>query len=179
MRNKRENIVINEAIFLRIAQGDNEALADLYEASYRPVFALLLSYTHNYHDAEDLLQETYVKICQGAHLYKAGGNPMAWIMKIARNLYISSYRRESKIQISSLESVTTEIPYEYISNTEDRLLIEKLFEQLKKDEREVILLHLLEGFTFNEISKIVDKPLGSVLSLYYRGTKKLKKASGI
>lgn len=178
MTSRRNHIIIDEAVFPRIAQGDNEALTSLYEASYRPVFALLLCCTHNYHDAEDLLQETYIKICQGAHLYKPGGNPMAWIMKIARNLYISGYRRESKMHISSLEDEKPEIPYEYISRSEDRMLIQKLFEKLKKDEREVILLHLLEDFTFQEISEILDKPLGSVLSRYYRGIKKMKKESG-
>lgn len=179
MSSKKKNIVIEEAVFARIAQGDNEALTSLYEASYRPVFALLLSCTHNYQDAEDLLQETYIKICQGAHLYKPGGNPMAWIMKIAKNLYISRYRQEAKMPISSLENETIEIPYEYISRSEDRILIEKLFRKLKEDEREVILLHLLDGFTFKEISEIMEKPLGSVLSRYYRGLKKLKRGSGV
>ena len=68
MSGKRKNIIIDEEIFAKIAQGDKEALTSLYIDSYRPVFALLLSCTHNYHDAEDLLQETYIKICQAAHL---------------------------------------------------------------------------------------------------------------
>ena len=179
MSGKRKNIIIDEAIFAKIAQGDKEALTSLYIDSYRPVFALLLSCTHNYHDAEDLLQETYIKICQAAHLYKPGGNPMAWIMKIARNLCISRYRSESKMYLTSLENDIVEIPYEYISSLEDSILIEKLFKELKKEESEIILLHLLKGFTFKEISEIMDKPLGSVLSQYYRGMKKLKKGSGI
>ncbi len=104
---------------------------------------------------------------------------MAWIMKIAKNLYISRYRQEAKMPISSLENETIEIPYEYISRSEDRILIEKLFRKLKEDEREVILLHLLDGFTFKEISEIMEKPLGSVLSRYYRGLKKLKRGSGV
>jgi RNA polymerase sigma-70 factor (ECF subfamily) len=83
------------------------------------------------------------------------------------------------MHITSLENDIVEIPYEYISSLEDRILIEKLFKELKKGESEIILLHLLKGFTFKEISEIMDKPLGSVLSQYYRGMKKLKKGSGI
>ena len=146
MSGKRKNIIIDEAIFAKIAQGDKEALTSLYIDSYRPVFALLLSCTHNYHDAEDLLQETYIKICQAAHLYKPGGNPMAWIMKIARNLCISRYRSESKMHITSLENDIVELPYEYISSLEDRILIEKLFKELKNSNSNLKEIRILSKF---------------------------------
>lgn len=178
MRVRRGKVIIDEAVFSKIADGDNEALTGLYELTYKPVFALLLSCTQNYHDAEDLLQETYIKICQGARLYKPGGNPMAWIMTIAKNLYISKYRKDSRIITDSFQEEVEQIPYEYISETEDRLLIEKLIRTLKEEERNTIILHVMQGFTFREISEILDKPSGTVLSLYHRGIKKLRKALG-
>lgn len=178
MRIRRSKVVIDEAIFKKIARGDNEALTGLYEISYKPVFALLLSCTQNYQDAEDLLQETYIKICQGAHLYSPGGNPMAWIMKIAKNLYISKYRRDSKYTGDSFQEELDQIPYENITEIEDRILIERLMKNLKEDERNIIILHTMQGFTFREISAILDRPSGTVLSIYHRSIRKLRKALG-
>lgn len=174
MDRKKARVIIDEELIAKIAQGDNEALTGLYELSYKPVFALLLSCTHNYHDAEDLLQETYIKICQGAYLYKPGGNPMAWIMKIAKNLYISKIRREKGIIRVDYEEAEM-IPFENITTLEDRLLLETSFRVLNSDERNVVILHVMQDLKFREISSILDKPLGSVLSLYHRALKKLKK----
>ncbi len=176
MDHRKARVVIDEALFQRIAGGDSKALDDLYELSYRPIFALLLSYTQNYQDAEDLLQETFLKIYQGARLYKPRGNPMAWMMKIARNLYLSYYH-VSERNLTNFEEMSNQIPFDNIPQAEDRLLIETMFQTLKVEERNIIVLHIMQGFKFREISDILDKPLGSVLSSYHRGLRKLKKAS--
>lgn len=177
MDDRKARVVIDEALFPRIADGDSKALDDLYELSYRPIFALLLSCTQNYQDAEDLLQETFIKIYQGARLYDPRGNPMAWMMKIARNLYLSSYRQKSGKILEDFEELSNRIPFDNISHTEDRLLIETMFQVLKEEERIIIVLHVIQGFKFREITDILNKPLGSVLSSYHRGLKKLKKAA--
>ena len=169
-------VVIDEAIFPKIAAGDNEAMRGLYEISYRPVFALLLSFTQNYHDAEDLLQETYINIRRGADLYQPRGNPMAWIMKIARNVFLS-YRRSGKLrQYVEFEEVENRIPLEKINEVEDRILIAQMMKVLNEDERSILILHVVDGMKFREIGDILDKPTGTVLSMYHRGLKKLRKS---
>ncbi|MCR5736983.1 MAG: RNA polymerase sigma factor [Eubacterium sp.] len=177
MSKTKAKVIIDEAVFEKIASGDSEAMKELYEQSYKPIFALLLSLTRNYEDAEDLLQETFIKIGQGAHLYVSYGNPMAWMMKIARNIYISKKRTESKKSLVSLEELGCEIPFEQISRLEDRMAVENLFQILDREERSIIVLHLMEGFKFKEIAQIVEKPLGTVLAKYNRGLKKMKKQS--
>ena len=180
MSSGKARIIIDESVFTRIADGSNEALQELYELTYKPVFALLLSLTQNYQDAEDLLQETYIKIKQGAHLYKPRGNPMAWMMKIAKNLFLSVKRSsDNAIPVGPDElsdEMSNEIPYDNISDVEDRMLMEQAFTVLDTDERLVITLHVINGFKFREISGILDKPLGTVLSMYNRGLKKLRKS---
>jgi len=177
MDHRKARVVIDEALFQRIADGDSKALNDLYELSYKPIFALLLSYTQNYQDAEDLLQETFIKIYQGARLYNPRGNPMAWMMKIARNLFLSSRYHKSGQKITNYEELSNQIPFDVILQAEERLLIETMFRMLKVEERTVIVLHIIQGFKFREISEILDRPLGSVLSSYHRGLRKLKKAA--
>jgi len=172
----KARVVIDEAIFSKIASGDNEAMTELYELSYKPIFALLLSLTQNYQDAEDLLQETFIKIGQGAHLYVSHGNPMAWMMKIARNLYLSKIRSEKNRTALSLDELEQDIPYEQISQMENRMAVERLFRVLDEEERVIIVLHLVEDTKFRDIARIMDKPLGTVLSKYNRGLKKMNKA---
>ena len=179
MGKEKARVFIDEAVFAEIAKGDSEAMRSLYEHSYRPIFALLLSLTHNYHDAEDLLQETYIKIRQGAHLYRPGGSPMAWMMKIARNLYISANRSKKNRTLASIEEISCDIPFENIKDTDDRLYLKKLFDTLGEEERTIIILHLVSGMKFREISSILDRPLGTVLSVYNRGLKKMKKSAEV
>ena len=174
MGEETAKVIIDEAVFSKIAKGDSEALRGLYELTYRPIFALLLSLTHNYQDAEDYLQETYIKIRQGAHLYTPRGNPMAWMMKIAHNLYVSGCRSNARQSGISLDDISADIPFEQIEGVEERLLLENMFEKLGDEERTVILLHLVYEMKFREISDILSKPLGTVLSLYHRGLKRLK-----
>ena len=175
MGEEKARVYIDEAVFEKIARGDSEAMRGLYELSYKPIFALLLSLTHNYHDAEDLLQETYIKIQQGAHLYRPKGRPMAWMMKIAHNLYISSKRSEACRREVSIGELSLDIPFEKIRDTEDRLLLKSLFAKLGEEERTIIVLHLVNGMKFREVAEILNRPLGTVLSVYNRGLKKLKK----
>ncbi len=176
MSSGKAKVVIDEAIFKRIADGSSEALQELYELSYKPIFALLLSLTQNYQDSEDLLQETYIKIRQGAHLYKSQGNPMAWMMKIAKNLYLSKMRTQPKETAIDYDEVSNDIPYDMIQDVDNRILLEKLFKILETDERLIIILHIIDGFKFREISVFMEKPLGTVLSMYNRGLKKLRKS---
>ena len=175
MREGDARVVIDEGVFAKIAAGDNEAMQGLYEVSYKPVFVLLLSFTQNYHDAEDLLQETYIKVRRGAHLYQPRGNPMAWIMKIARNVFLSQYRSEKSRRSVGFEDVENQIPLEQISEVEDRILIEQMMKRLNEEERAILVLHIVDGMKFREIGEILDKPTGSVLSMYHRGLSKMKK----
>ena len=69
-----------------ISKGDKEALSKLYEVTKSSVYGFALSILKNMHDAEDVLQEVYVKIYENASLYQANKKPLAWILKITKNL---------------------------------------------------------------------------------------------
>jgi RNA polymerase sigma-70 factor (ECF subfamily) len=147
-------------------------------------FAYHLSYNEN--DADDLVQETYLKAHRFIDKYDEGTNAKAWLFKILKNAYINEYRKRSKRP--------NKVDFEDIINyheSEDSSsayfdLREEIFQNMMGDEvtiainslpidfRTVILLCDIEGFTYEEISKIIDVPIGTVRSRLFRARNMLK-----
>ena len=90
---------IDETLFYRISAGNKDAFCTLYEQTASAVYAYALSLLHNQRDAEDAMQETYLKIRSAAHLYHPMGKPMAWVLTIARNVCLMKFRQLSLIHI--------------------------------------------------------------------------------
>lgn len=173
--NPKNKVYIDEELFLRIQNGDKDAFRELYEASYRPLYAFLLSFTRNSEDAKDLLQDTYLRIYQKSYMYQKEGNPMAWMMKIGRNLFLMKCRKnKEKVNVDS-EELENMPDLSQIENAENRLLLEMMFMELSDREREIIILHDVAGMKFREIAQIVDKPVGTVLARYNRCIHRLQK----
>ncbi|MDO4977420.1 MAG: RNA polymerase sigma factor [Eubacteriales bacterium] len=175
-KQEKGHVYIPETLFKEIADGDNHALEELYYISYKPLYAFLLSLTLNKEDADDLLQDTYIRVREAAHLYRHQGNPMAWIMKIAKNLFLMKKRKEKGKETLELSEINTMIENTFygMDQVEDRLFLEELFLHIKKEDREIIIMNVLMGMTFSEIASLIDKPLGTVLSRYHRAMKRLK-----
>ncbi len=178
-QDKRRHVFIPEELFTRIASGDDSALEDLYYLSYRPIYAFLISLTLNKEDADDLLQDTYLRIREAAHLYRHQGNPMAWMMKISKNLFLMKKRKEKGKETIHEDGILEmmESTFHEIDDVENRIFLEELFLHITDEEREIILMNVLSGLTFREIAGIMNKPLGTVLSKYHRAVKKLRRAS--
>jgi RNA polymerase sigma factor (sigma-70 family) len=149
-------------------------------------FAYHLAYDEE--SARDLVQETYLRAYKAISSYQEGTNAKAWLFKILKNCYINQYRQQSKRPVN--------IDYEEFAGLLDREnsslnarsdLRHELFQHLLGDEvtmainslpvefRTVILLCDVEGFTYEEIAKIIDVPIGTVRSRLHRARKTLKK----
>ncbi len=172
----RLSATIQEEWISRIAEGDMQALEKLYYASYQAVYALLLSILKNHQDAEDILQDTFINIKNGAHLYqKKDGKPLAWIFTIAKNLAYMKIRRDGALDVSSMEEMQDNgIDFSSVEDPDDRIALEGAFSVLTEEERNIILLHANSGMKHREIASLLHIPLSTVLSKYRRGLKKLK-----
>lgn len=171
---QNKNMKIDESLFAAIGQGDKDAFLKLYKQTAKTVYAYSLSILRNTADAEDAMQETFLKIRSSAHLYHESGKPMAWIFTIARNICLMKFRKEKTTLSLPLENAG-EIPdFGQIKNAEDRMVIKALFSELKEDECQIILLHSVSGMKHREISELMQIPLPTVLSKYNRGLKKLR-----
>lgn len=170
----RLSATIDEEWISMIAQGDMKALEKLYYTSYQAVYALLLSILKNRQDAEDILQETYINIKNGAHLYKKTGKPLAWIFTIAKNLAYMKIRKDTAHEVTSFDMLGDSIDFSSVENYEDRIALQGAFSVLSDEERHIILLHANTGMKHREIASLLNLPLSTVLSKYRRGLKKLK-----
>jgi len=170
-----KKLKIDETLFARIAADDMAAFEELYRATERSVFAFALSILKNHDDALDVAQDTYLKIRAAAHLYQPMGKPLAWVFTITRNLAITKIRtrkRDDGLPVTDLEN---DLSFSYVTDSGDKLVLQTAFKILNDQEREIIILHAVSGFTHREIAESLDVPLSTVLSKYHRGLKKLKK----
>jgi len=148
-------------------------------------FAFHLSY--NEEDANDLVQETYLKAHRFIDKYIEGTNAKAWLFKILKNAYINEYRKKSKRPTKvDFEDIVSYHDSEDSAGTGYLDLREEIFENMMGDEitvainslpidfRTVVLLCDVEGFTYEEISKIIDVPIGTVRSRLFRARNMLK-----
>ncbi len=166
---------IDDALILRIAEGDMDALHRLYDGVRGNVYGFALSITKNTHDADDVLQETFLKVYANAGEYKPQGKPMAWIFTIARHLALDKQRANTRTQM--LDDTRPEtVDLHAMADVEDRLLLEELFRLLSDEERQILLLHAVNGMKHREIAVVLEQPLGTVLSKYHRAVKRLKEA---
>ncbi len=163
-----------ERLLLQTAAGDQEAFADLYHAARSSVYALALSMLKHAHDAQDVTQDTFVRVWEKAETYRAQGSPMAWILTIARNLALTKLRQGSRSAELS-EAEWDAIPVDAPALTpEDRHVLQTALSSLSAQERQVVLLHAVSGLKHREIAALLALPLPTVLSKYHRALKKLR-----
>jgi RNA polymerase sigma-70 factor (ECF subfamily) len=162
-----------ERLLLCVAGGEQEALEALYHGTRAAVYALALSLLKNTHDAEDVTQDTYVRIWENAAAYRPQGSPMAWILTVARNLARMKLRQGAKYETLD-EQQWDAIPAECDLAIEERHLLQTALAKLSDEERQIVLLHAVSGLKHREIARLLEKPLATVLSKYNRALKKLK-----
>jgi len=161
-----------------------EALPHM-DALYRT--ALRLSKNRN--DAEDLVQEAFVKAYRFWDKFELGSNCRAWLFKIMTNIFINQYRSKSRSPMSAnIDDIDDNFLYGQLAAVEpgsdpEKELFAKVFdddvkkaiENLPDDFRLVVVLSFLEGFSYQEIAEIADLQLGTVKSRLHRGRKLLQK----
>lgn len=156
------------------------------------LYGAALRMTRSPADAEDLVQETYLKAYRGFGGFEQDTNLKAWLYRILTNTYINSYRAKSRRpQESDLEEVEDLYLYRRLGgleaatagrSAEDELLdvytddeVKGAIESLPEQFRMPVLLADVEGFSYKEIADILDIPIGTVMSRLHRGRKGLQK----
>jgi len=162
-----------------------EALVERYT---QPIYNFAYRLTGNTQTAEDITQETFVKVWKSLKKYDPKQSFRAWIFTIARNSTTDYLRKRKSIPFSNLSnnddlpfeeniSDTDLLPSEAAVKIEDAQHLEKLLEKLPQDYQTVLLLYYQEDMTFDEIGKVLKKPLNTVKSWHRRALLKLRELS--
>ena len=173
---------------------DDPALRDRFQAEVLPLLPSLygaaLRMTRNAADAEDLVQETYLRAYRGFAGFREGTNLRAWMYRILTNTFINSYRKKQREPVTVADD---DIPDWYLydrlgasgaePSAEAEVLekipdqeVQRALEDLPEGFRMAVLLADVEGFSYKEIAEIMDVPIGTVMSRLHRGRKALQKA---
>ena len=158
----------------RIAGGEREALAELYQHTRTAVYGLALSYLKNAHDAQDLTQDVYVQVWDCAAQYRPTGSPMGWLLAVCRSLCLMRLRREERHAALSEEEWDAIPARECGLDADERALLQGALASLGDEERRVVLLHAVTGMKHREIAALLELPLPTVLSKYHRALKKMR-----
>lgn len=165
---------INSLLY-RIQRQDKLALKKLYDLSHSKLFSLIVRIVNDSHEAEDVLQEVYIKVWQQANKYKGSGSAWGWLCVLARNSSIDRLRSLKKRHYDS----TDESPelLELLSESHDASdshWLGQCLETLKAQTREAILLSYVKGYSHSELSAQMSAPLGTVKAWLRRGMQELK-----
>ncbi len=157
-----------------------------FEELAMPLFASLFNFAHwltqNRAEAEDLVQETYMKALKGFRSFQQGTNFRAWMYRILRNTFLTS--RTGLKAVAPLEEEedalppVLETPESVLLARVDRELLEGALEQLATHYREVVLLCDVEEMSYQEIAETLGGPLGTVMSRLSRARKALRDLLG-
>jgi RNA polymerase sigma-70 factor (ECF subfamily) len=174
---------------------DERALRERFERDVLPLLPSLygaaLRMTRNAPDAEDLVQETYLRAFRGFSSFQEGTNLKAWLYRILTNSFINTYRKKQrqpqvvegpddieewylfdKLGGQSVEGSAEEEVLDRIPDAEVKAALESLSDNFRLP----VLLADVEGFSYKEIAEIMDTPIGTVMSRLHRGRKALEKA---
>ena len=163
-----------QRLLLRIADGEREALAELYRSTRTAVYGLALSYLKNAHDAQDLTQDVYVQVWDCAEQYRPTGSPMGWLLTVCRSLCLMRLRREERHAALSEEEWDAIPAQERGLDADERTLLQGALAALGEEERRIVLLHAVTGLKHREIAALLELPLPTVLSKYHRALKRMR-----
>lgn len=168
-------MVVNEKVIDKLKKHDERTFDSIYHAFEGLVYYICFSITLNKDVAQDLTQDTFVKLLTSISTYKEEGHFKQYLMQIARNLSKNYVARVSnRIDVLNDENVA------YIDEEQEKnRIILELQAILNKLESEVIILKIMYDLKFKEIAFYLDKTIGEVEAIYYKGLDKVKKAYGV
>ncbi len=187
-QNKQSSDSPMEPIILRCQQGDRQAFSLLLKEYGPRLYSFYLRTTRSAHEADDLLQDLFVRLLEKIKLYKNDGNGRfeSWLFCVAANLARDRARKTRKfVNITNPDSEDVAIvdlmisddpkPDEVVSRREDKDVLIKALSQLPALDREIIMKRHFGQMSFREIAEDLQIPIGTALAKVHRGLKKLKR----
>jgi RNA polymerase sigma-70 factor, ECF subfamily len=174
-RKGEDSMTDYHALLRRIAKKDDLAFAELYEATRTAVFSVLLAIVKNRMVAEDLMQDTYMKMIDALPDFQGKSAFKTWLIAIARHQafdYLKKNHKTSQMDEGFVERIADET----LRKPMDQLECEWLISTLDEEERQIVFLRVIEKMKHREIAALLSKPLGTILWIYQKAIAKMQTA---
>lgn len=175
---------MSAALLDRCLSNDPDACTELFTRYNRRIFNTAYRILGEESSAEDALQETLMNVCRGISNFRGDSKISTWISRITINVCLGMLRKGKNRQFVELdEELTRELPADptpftdplsHASLEELKTLVEEAFERMSEKQGIVVRLHDMEGFTIQEIAKIIGCPVGTVKSRLFYGRQEFK-----
>lgn len=166
--------------------GDEESFTKIIDRYIDQINNFSYRLTGNRDEAEDITQDTFLKVWKNLNKYRLEENFKTWIFTIARNTAIDYLRKKKNFVFSDFENESGEnsitdnlkdpapLPDELIQKATDKKVLEKILKEIPFSQKEVLLLYYNEDLTFDEIGKVLNKSINTVKSQHRRALIKLR-----
>jgi len=161
------------SLVLKLKEGKNGYFDELYELTKKQVFYMCYSIVKNTSDAEDLLQDTYLKFLNNIHKVKENNQILGYLLTIAKNTSLNFIKRRNKETIIEWDNIAENDTKP--TNYENLELVDKMKKILKPLEFQIVILHVINELKHNEIAKLLKKPLGTITYTYKCAIDKLRR----
>ena len=167
-----------EELIVALHSGNHQSFERLYYRFAQVLYGTLMSWVNDSHDAENLLQDAFVKAWTNRATYDPSkGRLFTWLYNITRNVCIDYYRsrqyKKGKASVLS-EDISLMLNGKLVNQMPDTIGVRKLLDMLRDEEKQVVELMYFEGFTQKEIAKLMDMPLGTVKTRMSMAIKNLR-----
>ncbi|MDQ5955033.1 MAG: polymerase sigma-70 factor, subfamily [Patescibacteria group bacterium] len=179
----------DEELLSLYLRGDEQAFGELVKRHLTTVYSFVVRFVGDQHDAEDIVQETFLKAWKSARSYKEEASKFkTWVLRIARNTAIDHLRKKKHVPFSAFDTEegvnvlaetvpdSEELPDEKLDRTLNAETLNHAMQALAPEAREILLLHYTNGLTFLEIGELLDQPQNTVKSRHHRAVLSLRKA---
>ncbi len=171
-----DNQTLNEAVN-KLKQGDDAYFEVIYEATKTKVYYTILTIVKDPSMAEDIMQDTYLKMLDSIKKYKNKNQFQAWLTTIARNLAINTFNKRKK-EVYVDEDVNPNIFGSVEDQSEKAAYLREIMRDLSHEEQEVVIRHVILGEKHKTIAKALNKPLGTITWMYQNALKKIRTKAG-
>lgn len=165
----------------RVQNGDREAFMVLTQLYQRKVFQLAYSYFRNKEDAMDVVQETFLRFYQKAHMFQRGKNFQNWLLQLAKNICIDYYRKHHKRDnelrreenIEKVNQTSHECSH-HDPSSDLKDIFSRCLAKLSDKQRMIFVMKHYNQLHYSEIAQILNIALGTVKSLHFKAVRNLR-----
>ncbi|MEN3037864.1 MAG: RNA polymerase sigma factor [Candidatus Kryptonium sp.] len=175
MVNKTDIELVND-----FKNGNISAFDEIVRRYQKKVYLLARRILSNHEDADDVAQEVFIKLFYSLNEFKGESNLFTWIYRITINECNSILRKRKIREFIPIDEIVNllkfnETPEQEFINKEEKRLIEKAIEKLPPKQRAVFVMRFFENLDYEEISKILKKPVGTLKANYFHAVKKIQR----